>query len=247
MKNKRHLNNQTNRTISILLAGAVALCITDTIVLDKLRDTNEYVTNVAESAVKTINKYRDKIMELQVTNKKLERENEELSRALTAYTGVHLELYAKSPPRYFTGTLDEALQDYIWSLCCSYDIAEHYELVYAIIKKESNFNPEAVSTTGDYGLMQINKCNHAWLADTLNLTPVYGDTLESIFISSYNNVLAGIHILAPLLHKYDVSDALMAYNMGVAGARRLWENGIHSTVYSEQVLDYYYQIKKEYI
>lgn len=244
MKIKRHPSNLPIKVLSTALACSMLVSLGAVATVVSLDEKSERAIRVAGNAVEHKNNYRDKLVELQVDYNALKSENEELKRVLTAHTGEYLTLYAEAPPRYIANTLDEPLQDYIWELCCSYDIAEHYELVYAIIKKESNFKPDAVSATGDYGLMQINKCNHAWLVDELNLGPSLDGTTESIFTYSYENILAGIHILAPLLHKYDVPDALMAYNMGVSGARKLWERGIHSTVYSDQVLDYYYQIKK---
>lgn len=244
MKIKRHPDKLPIKVLSTALALSLATNFAATLAVVDKNAAAEQAINVAERAVDHTNYYRNKLVDLQVSYDKLESDNANLTRALDAHSGAYIKWYAETPPRYIADTLEEPLQDYIWELCCSYDIAEYYELVYAIIKKESNFNASAVSTTGDYGLMQINKCNHAWLVDALDLGPSLDGTTEGIFLSSFDNVLAGIHILAPLLHKYDVPDALMAYNMGPGGAKRLWERGIHNTSYSDQVLDYYNQIKK---
>jgi soluble lytic murein transglycosylase-like protein len=120
-------------------------------------------------------------------------------------------------------------------MCYNYDISEYYELVYAVIKTESNFNPSEISSTNDYGLMQINVVNHNYLSNTLGIVD---------FLDPYQNVQGGIYLLASLLHKYDnINRALMAYNMGEAGAATLWSRGKTSTQYTEAVLSNY----KEYI
>lgn len=162
-------------------------------------------------------------------NKELVAENKELRAALTIYE-PECVILPPTPPRYFDVPLDHELQDYIWGLCCAYDIEEHYELVYAMIEQESNFVVNAVSYTNDYGLMQINISNHRWLSADLGITD---------FLDPYQNVHAGIYIISALLHKYDRGPALMAYNLGEGGAAEMWRRGVYSTTYSEQVLARY--------
>ena len=41
--------------------------------------------------------------------------------------------------------------------------ASPYALGIAMAEIETHFDADAVSSTSDYGLMQINKCNHDWL------------------------------------------------------------------------------------
>lgn len=69
-----------------------------------------------------------------------------------------------SEGRLLSYELQEVMQD-----CC-----EHYEVPYAlalaIAEVETHFDPDAVSATGDYGLMQINSVNHEWLLEKA-LTP----------------------------------------------------------------------------
>ena len=130
--------------------------------------------------------------------------------------------------------LDESLQEHIWTRCNEYNITEHYELVYAVMKVESNYTVDIVSSTNDYGLMQINAINHEWLSNKLGIVD---------FLDPYQNVDAGIYLLQDLLHKYDtVPAALMCYNLGEGGAAKRWRDGVYSTTYTDKVLDYYYQI-----
>lgn len=123
-------------------------------------------------------------------------------------------------------TFGEDLQEFTYYLSAAYDI--DYTLVLAIISKESAFMPDGISSTNDYGLMQINACNHEWLTEELDITD---------FIDPYENIKAGLFILRGLFEKYDsTSKVLMAYNMGENGASKLWEQGIFESNYSKDVL-----------
>jgi len=59
--------------------------------------------------------------------------------------------------------LSEELQHYTQDLCKQYNVS--FPLVLAIMTKESTFRPDVVSGTDDYGIMQINSCNHEWLEE----------------------------------------------------------------------------------
>ena len=154
---------------------------------------------------------------------------EALEDKLSIYT-VDYDVPNPTPPRYLDVNLDKDTQSFIYSLCCNYDIAQYYELIFAIITVESNFNASTVSATNDYGLMQINKTNHNYLSSTLGITE---------FLDAHQDLHSGIFMIAPLLHKYNVADALMVYNMGLGGASKLWQRGIHTTQYTEKVLSIY--------
>ena len=122
--------------------------------------------------------------------------------------------------------LSEDLQEYTYYLCEAYYI--DFEFVMALMYTESSFNADIVSGTNDYGLMQINKCNHAELTDKLGIT----DLTEP-----YQNIRAGVYILRRLFEKYDdAAKVCMAYNMGEYGASVLWEQGVYETAYSNKVL-----------
>lgn len=121
--------------------------------------------------------------------------------------------------------LEADLQEYINELCEAGGVP--FELVIALIERESSFRPAVVSKTNDYGLMQINAINHEWLSEDLGI---------SDFLDPYQNVEAGIHILAGLFEDYpDIHQALMCYNCGETGAKRLWEQGKYQTTYTKEV------------
>ncbi len=126
---------------------------------------------------------------------------------------------------YYDCPLDEDLQDYIRELCDETNLP--MPLVLAVIEKESSFRAGVISQGGDYGLMQINSINHEWLSEQYGIID---------FLDPYQNVFCGITILSQHYAKYeDVDKALMAYNCGATGAKRLWDKGIYSTSYTEKI------------
>ena len=123
--------------------------------------------------------------------------------------------------------MDEEMQEFIYCLCYGYNI--DFSLVMAVIEHESSFRSNIVSDTGDYGLMQINEINHGWLAERFDVTD---------FTDPYQNTRCGIYILRKLFEKYEEpEEVLMAYNMGSAGASKLWEQGIYETDYSNSIME----------
>ena len=132
--------------------------------------------------------------------------------------------------RYFDSTgLSHDLQDYIYTLCQQNGVP--YELIFGLMRVESGFNPNAVSSTNDYGLCQINEINFGWLSKQYGITD---------FLDPYQNVLCGISILGSNIKNYGTYEkALMAYNMGGGGASSYWEQGIFSSGYSRKVMEAY--------
>lgn len=132
--------------------------------------------------------------------------------------------------------LDEDLQEYIYYLSSSYDI--DFSLVMAIIYAESNFKTDTISKTHDYGLMQINKCNHKWLSETLGITD---------FLDPKQNINAGVYVLSRLFEANgnDTVKVLMSYNMGETGAKRCWNKDIYSTAYTRKIIKKQLEFQEE--
>lgn len=121
--------------------------------------------------------------------------------------------------------LSKELQEFTFYLCQAYYL--DFDFVMAVMFTESSFCADAINND-DYGLMQINKCNHKELTDKLGITD---------FLEPYQNIRAGIYILRGLFEKYDnPSQVCMAYNMGEYGASVLWDKGVYETSYSNKVL-----------
>ena len=104
------------------------------------------------------------------------------------------------------------------------------ELVKAVIKRESSFRSQAVSSAGAVGLMQLMPYNASRL----------GLTKEELRIPA-QNILGGTRLLAALLKHYegDVISTLVAYN---ARPRKLFapipQNG-ETPAYVDAVLRYW--------
>ena len=131
--------------------------------------------------------------------------------------------------------LSDSLQRYIYEVCADENVP--VTLVMAMIEHESGFNPEAVSSTDDYGLMQINAVNHGWLEEKYRTAD---------FLNPYQNVFCGITIIGGYIEKYgDYNKALMAYNMGDYGAQKAWENGVTDTDYSTSILNLMQKYEEE--
>ena len=131
--------------------------------------------------------------------------------------------------------LDEETQKFTFYLCKGYNI--DWTLVMALMQKESSFNADIISSTVYYGLMQINKVNHTWLTETIVVTD---------FLDKEQNIRAGLFVLRKLFEEYtDPNLVLMAYNMGSNGAETLWNKGIYTTPYTEDILKYQTEFNKQ--
>ena len=182
---------------------------------------------------KDVQALNDEICRLNVQVKELASENQDLSAALQK-SNEKLRLFVDdtevraAEPTYYDIPLSKELQLYTYTRCVDYGIPEHYELVLAMMWQESNYTPDIVSATDDYGIMQINACNHEWLSDLLGTTN---------FLDVYQNIDAGTYIISKMLLKYgDEHKALMAYNMGENGAALNWDAGIYTSSYSREII-----------
>ena len=91
----------------------------------------------------------------------------------------------------------------------AFDLPE--SLVYAVIKAESNFDTEAVSSVGAIGLMQMMPNTFTWMQEILHETYE-----EKALYEPEVSVRFGCALLRLLLNEYgDLTAALSAYNAGM--------------------------------
>lgn len=170
-------------------------------------ENNEKVKDL-EQTIDSLN------IQLSISNELLDRFINPIDYGVAAAPIYHIPLSAE-------------LQQYTYDTCVYYDIVEHYELILAMMWQESNFKTDLISSTDDYGIMQINICNHEYLRQTLGIVD---------FLDAEDSIESGIYIISGLLHKYDdVHKALMAYNMGNGGASKHWSRGNYTSAYSHAI------------
>lgn len=132
-------------------------------------------------------------------------------------------------------SLDTDIQEFVYYLSAGYNI--DFTLVMALMQHESSFRSDVVSSTDDYGLMQINRFNHEQLSETLGVAD---------FLDPYQNIRAGMFTLRKLFERYqDTEMVLMAYNMGEGTAKCLWKNGVYQTNYTDSILTIQRQFNAE--
>ena len=118
-------------------------------------------------------------------------------------------------------------QQYAYSMCQKYCV--QYELLLAIMYKESGYNPNAVGGGNSYGLCQIHISNFKNLINRLGIASL---------LDPYDNIKAGAYMLSIYMNSgrkisTDAATievyALNSYNMG--------EGSYFSSCYSKGILD----------
>ena len=134
-------------------------------------------------------------------------------------------------------------------IAARYDI--EVELLLALVKRESTFNPKAISRTGAVGLMQLVPAT----ARDLGLkVPSYENVKKPTPNPSVDerfhplkNLEAGVKYLHQMLEKYDGSHhlSLAAYNIGPGNVRKNGKLSRSAERHVSKVLDNYYQYKAD--
>lgn len=135
-----------------------------------------------------------------------------------------------------TGTFPEEIQIYTHEICEQYGIP--VEIIFAMMQRESGFNSQTVGDNGQsFGYMQVMKKWHEERMDRLGVTDLMDPKV---------NILVAVDYLSELYEwKENMTWALMAYNCGPSTAQKLWDSGVTSTKYTEEVLKSAEQIRTE--
>ncbi len=108
--------------------------------------------------------------------------------------------------------------DYVTKYCDRYGVPEH--VVYAVIKVESGFQSNAVSSAGAVGLMQITPDTFSWISMMLKRTSDSG-----MLYDPETNIEYGTYLLSYLYMRYNRWDtAFAAYNAGMSRADEWLKN-----------------------
>ena len=102
-------------------------------------------------------------------------------------------------------------EDIVNSVAKEYNVDPY--LIYAIIKKESNFNKNAISRSNAKGLMQLMNSTANEVVQSINTIPNNGYDIYD----EYNNICIGTKYLSDLIKIYNgnIYLAVSAYNAGL--------------------------------
>ena len=102
----------------------------------------------------------------------------------------------------------------------SYEYDVDSDLIYAIVKVESNFNEQAESASGAIGLMQIMETTAEEVAEKINLQ-------KHDLYNPEHNIQIGVAYFSTLIERYNnINLAIVAYNAGMGNVDTWLEKGI---------------------
>lgn len=147
--------------------------------------------------------------------------------------------YYEIPEEYKAagGYFPEKMQIYTYCVCKQYGVK--YELVIALIERESGYIFDKVGDDGhSVGYMQIYEQWHTDRMEELNRTDL---------MNPYHNIMVGVDYLAELHEKYGTwQDTLTAYNYGEAGAyKHMWSKGKYVYSYNSGIMSRMKEIEEE--
>lgn len=109
--------------------------------------------------------------------------------------------------------------EYVEKYAIEYGIEK--ELIYSIIKTESNFNEKAISQKEAIGLMQLLESTANEVAKKLDMQITKEEVLDPEI-----NINLGTKYISSLIEKYENTEvALAAYNAGIGNVDRWIEEG----------------------
>lgn len=101
------------------------------------------------------------------------------------------------------------------------------ELIYAVIKAESNFNANAKSSKNAIGLMQLMKSTAKDIVEKIDNLNISDDELEEKLQEPDININLGAKYLSILIEKYqNIELSITAYNAGIGTVDNWIEKGI---------------------
>ena len=152
--------------------------------------------------------------------KKTKRKNIKRFFMIAMIIIVFIILISNSKEQMMKITYKKDYSEYVSKYSEEYNVEE--DLIYAIIKAESNFDPNAQSNKDAQGLMQLMYSTAEEIADKINISLTEDNILDPEI-----NINLGTNYISSLLNKYDcVEVALAAYNAGSGNVDKWIENGV---------------------
>lgn len=152
--------------------------------------------------------------------KKTKRKNTKRFVIIVISIIVLIILISSSKEQMMKITYKKEYTEYVSKYSEEYNVEE--DLIYAIIKAESNFDPNAQSNKDAQGLMQLMYSTAEEIADKINISLTEDNILDPEI-----NINLGTNYISSLLNKYDcVEIALAAYNAGSGNVDKWIENGV---------------------
>lgn len=228
VKRKRRMSRRrrerTYIAVMVLLAIAVSIGLTRSV----MRDDKEF------------EKYEQQSQEFNARMQRIDEKREASGQnAMLEQVRTWQQEQDTEPEEYSRtgGYFPEKMQVYTYCVCKQYGV--RYDLVVALIEKESGYKFDKVGDDGhSIGYMQIYEECHRDRMERLNVTDL---------TNPYQNVLVGIDYLSELIERYGtIQDALAAYNYGEQGAKQhLWKNGIYVYEYNQTIMSRMKEIEEE--
>ena len=114
--------------------------------------------------------------------------------------------------------------EYVTKYANEYNMDEN--LIYAVIKAESNFKNDAKSSKDAMGLMQLMKDTAKEVSQKINLQ-IDDDKIEQKLLDVEININLGTKYLSDLIDRYqNIELAVTAYNAGIGTVNNWIEKGI---------------------
>ena len=117
--------------------------------------------------------------------------------------------------------------EYVSKYSKEYNVNEN--LIYSIIKAESNFNERATSNKGAKGLMQLMEVTAKDTSKKINLN-ISSEELDEKLFDKDMNINLGTKYISVLIEKYgNIEIAITAYNAGIGTVDKWIETGVLSS------------------
>lgn len=132
-------------------------------------------------------------------------------------------------------------EEYVAKASTEYNVKP--QLIYAIIKTESNFISDAKSHAGAIGLMQLTPDTFNWLQMYTNDAKMDEDLLKDPEI----NINYGVLFISMLIERYGSEDvAICAYNAGIGNVNK-WLSNSKTSIDGQTLISIPFKETREYL